>query len=34
MGSCMAITCLVTKCSLVDGRMYGYYMAGLEVSPG
>ena len=34
MGSCMAINKLVTKCGLVDGLMYGYYLAGHEVSPG
>ena len=34
MGSCMAMTWLVTKCPLVDGLMYGYDMAGHEVSPG
>ena len=34
MGSCMAITWLVTKCPLVNELMYGYYMAGQEVSPG
>ena len=30
----MAITWLVTKCPLVDRIMYGYHMAGHEVSPG
>ena len=34
MGPCMAMTWLVTKCPLVDGFMYGYDMAGHEVSPG
>ena len=34
LGSCMAMTWLVTKCSLVDGLMYGYYMAGHQLSPG
>ena len=34
MGSCMAMTWLITKCLLVDGFMYGYDMAGHEVSPG
>ena len=33
MGLCMAMTWLVTKCSLVDGLMYGYYMAGHQLSP-
>ena len=33
MGSCIAITWLVTKCPLVDGLMYGYYMVGQEMSP-
>ena len=33
MGSCMAMTWLVTECFLVDGLMYGYYMAFYEVSP-
>ena len=34
MGSCMAMTWLVTKSPLVNGLMYGYYMAGHKVSPG
>ena len=34
MGSCLAITWLVTKCPLVDGLMYGYDVASHEVSPG
>ena len=34
MGSCMAMTWLVTKYPFVDGFMYGYDMANHEVSPG
>ena len=34
MSLCMGITWLVTKCPLVDRPMYGYDMAGHEVSPG
>ena len=33
MGLCMAITWVVTKFPVVDGLIYGYYMAGHEVFP-